>query len=646
MKRSGILSLRLLYRKAQEYFEIENYFEVKRIKSTMANLDSLLLSNPNLLTWKDILLTNPNYMNFSALFYKSTSGNLICYGNNFIIDGGKKNIITKDFNVYYNTLHISLSPYAHLIIPISTYNFSGSLLPILFLNVILIDKGLTKRKIINIVRNLHLYFKDYSEKYFVEKIYQQTLKTSIISILVDSYAHNISAHSLAALKWWIELRYKMLDKRFYVDETKGLTLKNLQPGEIKVTQDLLKDTTEKYYETLGLTDSKYNKNFFSLFDYLQFAPPNELSKIFAYSESDEDLCCKDNVGIVSNISKKEKKENYVKPKCFYPRFPVPLDYALFPFLRFLRDKGAFWSGVTRDTAFGGESKSWYQILWEDFANNPLYLGTIAKSEGITKININLAVKKDKNWLKGRFVTIDLSIIDYEEKLFQDPNQKGNHENLSQNEIKKEDCTFTEGCGIDYSKYSKYALVKLGGCFKTFRDELSKEDYTVFLPGGVIGEHALFTIFENTLRNIKHYKDEKKLGNIRENGIDFWISIEKDELKLNDGGKRDDKKPPELFKVSLWLEHNTELIKCDDKENLKECLWKKVTDSSLNPILDDNGSPKMGGNSQDKACAAMLFNNKFISVESKEGKRDTDYYPWVHFTTTISNKHYDPSYDQP
>jgi len=421
LKRSGILSLRLLYRKAQEYFEIENYFEVKRIKSTMANLDSLLLSNPNLLTWKDILLTNPNYMNFSALFYKSTSGNLICYGNNFIIDGGKKNIITKDFNVYYNTLHISLSPYAHLIIPISTYNFSGSLLPILFLNVILIDKGLTKRKIINIVRNLHLYFKDYSEKYFVEKIYQQTLKTSIISILVDSYAHNISAHSLAALKWWIELRYKMLDKRFYVDETKGLTLKNLQPGEIKVTQDLLKDTTEKYYETLGLTDSKYNKNFFSLFDYLQFAPPNELSKIFAYSESDEDLCCKDNVGIVSNISKKEKKENYVKPKCFYPRFPVPLDYALFPFLRFLRDKGAFWSGVTRDTAFGGESKSWYQILWEDFANNPLYLGTIAKSEGITKININLAVKKDKNWLKGRFVTIDLSIIDYEEKLFQDPN---------------------------------------------------------------------------------------------------------------------------------------------------------------------------------------------------------------------------------
>ena len=37
LKRSGILSLRLLYRKAQEYFEIENYFEVKRIKSTMAN---------------------------------------------------------------------------------------------------------------------------------------------------------------------------------------------------------------------------------------------------------------------------------------------------------------------------------------------------------------------------------------------------------------------------------------------------------------------------------------------------------------------------------------------------------------------------------------------------------------------------------
>lgn len=466
----------------------------------------------------------------------------------------------------------------------------------------------------------------------------QQLKTAIISILIDSYAHNISAHSLAALKWWIELRHKMLDKRFYVDEVNGLKLENLLPNFIEVEQNFIKDTSEKYYETLGLTDSKYNKEFYSLFDYLQFTPDEKLKDIFSFRNSNDNLCTDKLKGVVSNISKKEKKESSKAVKSFFPRFPVPIDYALFPFFRFLRDKGAFWSGVTRDTAYGGESKTWYQILWEDFANNPLYLGTIAKSEKISKVNINLAVKTDDGWIKGRFVTIDMSIIDEE-------NGNIHSDNCSQNEIseiKKDDCNFNASCAVDYSKYSKYAFVKLGGCFKALREELSKDKYNVFLPGGLIGEHALFTIFENTLRNIKHYKNVIQLSDIRKNGIDFWISIDEERLSTQNKG---DKKP-ELFKVSIWLEHKTDLLKFDENNELKECLWQKVTDSTLKPILDENGVPRMGGNSQDKACAAMLFNNKFISVESKEGKGNSFYYPWIHFTTNTNNNHYDSKFDIP
>ena len=484
-------------------------------------------------------------------------------------------------------------------------------------------------------------------------LYQQQLKTAIISILIDSYAHNISAHSLAALKWWIELRHKMLDKRFYVSADKGLKIEKLLPESIEIDQNFIKETSEKYYETLGLTDSKYNKEFFSLFDYLQFGA-NKLNKktissndfdankvidnIFSFTHSDDELCKDKSKGIVSNISKKEKEET--KPvKAFFPRFPVPIDYALYPFFKFLRDKGAFWSGVTRDTAYGGETKTWYQILWEDFANNPLYLGTIAKSERISKININLAVKTDDGWIKGRFVTIDMSIINEEEKLSllnDDPMKE-------KDKIKKDDCDFNSNCSLEYSKYSKYAFVKLGGCFQAFRIELSKDKYNVFLPGGLIGEHALFTIFENTLRNIKHYKDQGVLDGIRKDGIDFWISIQEEKLSLQ---KKDGKKP-ELFKVSVWLEHKTDLVKFEkDNNNLKECLWKKVTDSTLKRVLDDNGAPRMGGNSQDKACAAMLFNNKFISVESIEGERNYLYYPWIHFTTNTNENHYDSDYDLP
>ena len=494
-----------------------------------------------------------------------------------------------------------------------------------------------------VLNSIKLVEHSYLQKRKLKLLRLNQLKTAIISILIDSYAHNISAHSLAALKWWIELRHKMLDKRFKIADN-GLVLNCISPCLYSIDKNKTKETTEKYYEALGLTDSTYNADYYSLYDFLQFAENDVVKDLFKYTSE-----------VIPKEGEKFK---------FHPRFPVPIDYALYPFFRFLRDKGAFWSGVTRDMAFGGESKTWYKILWEDFANNPLYLGTIAKSEGITKINIYLKVKtKDKNGknelLEGRFVTIDMSVIDYETAIAEsttlstsiedfDPGNKSikvNQEHLKklENEIKDYNKNVNDDKKkvipfVESKNYSKYAFIKLGERFSKFREILdNEENFRVFLPGGIVGEHALFTIFENTIRNIKHYKDPNTLNNIKEKGIDFWISIEEDKLSIS---KDNSDKKPELFKVGVWLGHETKLITKEETKNddgtLKEpaeYLLFNITENTLKPILDEStGTPRMGGNSQDKACAAMLFNNKFSSVEDKEKERDKYYFPWIEFKT--------------
>ena len=528
-------------------------------------------------------------------------------------------------------------------------------------------------------------------------LHKQTLKTALISILVDSYAHNISAHSLSALKWWFELRHKIADKRFFVEKGQGLELSSFQPEKLVIQREMIQKTAEKYYAALGLTDSIYNSQFCSLFDILNFRLiPERITKFLIFEESNQkynymvtntylDYNGKVSAEIINNGLGPNSR---IKINCFHPQFPVSLDYALYPFFRFLRDKGAFWSGVTRDNAYGGESKTWYQVLWEDFANNPLYLGTIAKSEGVSEININLAVRHNNNWIHGKFLTIDLSLMDYEERIANNPNLKVeyqkqdfnviastiNDEEVSIDKIRNKERSDIDAAtlqkldnkletkllglenndieqsenenSVNYIKpdrYSKYALIRLGECFAHFREIMSSEEYTIFLPGGVVGEHALFTIFENSLRNIKHYKNL----DLSENGIDFWISIEPEKLNISSVSPTQ-QKTHELFKVSVWLGHKTKLVPKENGGNIS--IYEKLSKTTYRPIMDSYGMPIMGGNSQDKACAAMLFNNKFGSVEEKgeENKetRNGAYFPWVHFTTNTSPEPYKSEHDLP
>jgi len=512
-------------------------------------------------------------------------------------------------------------------------------------------------------------------------LHKQTLKTALISILVDSYAHNISAHSLSALKWWFELRHKIADKRFFVKESQGLELSSFQPEKLVIQREKIQNTAEIYYAALGLTDSIYNSQFCSLFDILNFnINQAEINKLLLYEESNQNYNnivtdnspeCKGKVSTEEITDNGTGQNGNIYIDCFNPCFPVSLDYALFPFFRFLRDKGAFWSGVTRDNAYGGESKTWYKVLWEDFANNPLYLGTIAKSEGISKVNINLAIKKDESWTYGRFVTIDLSLLDYEERIATNPRLKIEYQKQDfvvlephlndmgiSNDIRDKERSIINSntllnldaklesilLSANNQGYTKYALIRLGECFAHFREIMSSEEYTIFLPGGVVGEHALFTIFENSLRNIKHYKN---LDCLKRDGINFWISIEPEKLNISSVSPPQ-QKTHELFKVSVWLGHKTKLVPKENGENIS--IYEKLSKTTYRPIMDSYGMPIMGGNSQDKACAAMLFNNKFGSVEEKgeENKetRNGAYFPWVHFTTNTSQEPYNSEHDLP
>jgi hypothetical protein len=100
--------------------------------------------------------------------------------------------------------------------------------------------------------------------------------------------------------------------------------------------------------------------------------------------------------------------------------------------------------------------------------------------------------------------------------------------------------------------------------------------------------------------------------MQENGLTLNISIEENYIE----GSKDNN---QLYKIGVWLKHpvkaNTELI--------TERLEKIEAD-----IITKTHKPKLGGTYQDKVCAAMLFNNEFMSVQNRTNKRDSEYYPWI------------------
>lgn len=415
----------------------------------------------------------------------------------------------------------------------------------------------------------------------------QVLKTAIISILVDSFAHNISAHSLSALKWFFEKRASEYNKQIDVSNITS-PLRNLEPTQIEV--ECLKNYAQKsftYYKLLGLDDSSNSYNSTSLMEIIMLLDENREKSLLTYQ------------GNYSN----DRNDKY--------GYPVPIDFAIWKFIRFLRDKAAFWSGVTRDQAFGGETKNLYEVLWNDFADNPLYLGTIAHSEGINKLRISVELPND--YPKKEFAIIDMSI-------------------MNENNSNPEPVTYNIENKEEKVSYSKYALVYPGKDHKEIREELQKSSYNLFFPGGVVGKHALFTIFENTIRNIKHFEVDDTM---KTDGLNFNVRISPAKLMCSTIPRIGDT-DHKLFKIGVYLDHGRDQSKIDT-------ILETLQNQTCEPIINTNGSPRLGGNAQDKICAAMLINNRFVSVVP-DPQHDTDKYYhddakklyWIGFEKEDSN----------
>jgi hypothetical protein len=417
--------------------------------------------------------------------------------------------------------------------------------------------------------------------------YDQMIRHGSTTILLDSFAHNISAHALTTLTWIFKKRSK-------------LKLKQEQMAKIE-----------------------------EMFRKLQKEIPAAIRNKYTYVDEEESISHTDLIGFGGSLTRE-----------------------IFPFLKFLQEKGGFWSGLTRDLSFGGQVNTFYSILWYDFVYNALYLGTIAESEQIRKLHIDITlydetlinVSDDTKFTRKmpkaytrRFATIDLGGKSVEH--FFDP--KGNPKTNSDggdwyvivNKKTKKKIWHEELQGLE--NISRF--VQLGEDFMELRDKL--RDIKIFFPGSVVGKHAFFTMIENELRNIKHYFGKDAENILTKDEMTLNISIQPASLGNN--------KSTELYQLGLWIGYSTKLTD-HTRSDKKPFLVKRRFEMLWQDILDENTKqPRLGGNSQDKVCAAMLFNNSFSSVQFgsfrtkvletyKEGnnrtleyaKRDAIFYPWI------------------
>ena len=332
------------------------------------------------------------------------------------------------------------------------------------------------------------------------KFFKPYLKTAIISIMIDSYAHNISAHSLVALNWWFKRR----------------------------AESLLRNAETHYQETEEALEI-INENIEEGFDKDRLI---ELLQSYIHGQF---------------VKEPDAEYDVVK-------YPGSLAREIQPLLKFLMQKGAFWSGIARDNQFGGESRSMFSILWEEFINNPLYLGTIAKSEDIHKISLHItlyepeecAPENDHPFLKpkkvkkeGAFVTID---IKHKRNRPEKDKNKGYYHELP------------DGTKLYFLQNKE--LESMSGFVHPDNDylEIKKvlESCHAFFPGEVVGRHSFFTILENEIRNVKHFKG-KGLEDIQKNGLQLNISLQ--ECSVN----KDLSNEKELYKVGIWIGKPTDLL---------------------------------------------------------------------------------------
>jgi len=438
--------------------------------------------------------------------------------------------------------------------------------------------------------------------HFKSKILKQQLKTAIISILVDSFAHNIAAHSLQQILKWLNKRVQYSNQKFNNEE-----LSKCSKLKKAIKEDKIKDFTN------------FKKDEFNISSVLWDGNTDCINQLIENIKNIRD----------NNSELREITDQYL---------PLSFDVFRYNFLKYINNKATFWSGVIKDSVLGGTITNCYDILYE-FCYNPYFIGTIAGSENIFKVHFrvhcdeceNNKFKTVEDCDKSNFLTIDLNNM-----------MNDNSEGTSK-------------------------IVEAGNVFPNLKKELEKK--LVFLPGGDVGKNSLYTIFENTLRNVKHcdrtvdgkiqiefniHIIEQKIGEDGEEkfyDVEVWVGNKQDLWQTNtifldkneqEGQFSDDKlgkieednidkvwvldngKYKEIDLGSYHLSKNTETIEIDNYNTynkMKVRYYSKKTKDILTTktkksIIDENSKPRMGGTYQDKICASQLFTNDFDNVDKE------------------------------
>lgn len=430
------------------------------------------------------------------------------------------------------------------------------------------------------------------------QLYQQSQKNAITTILIDSFAHNVSAHSLTALNWAFKERSKIVEH--------ALRQRELNMAKLELR---LKGITGQAQAT----------------DLSEFLQQEVVPLLEAWRPAAESTDNGGKNGIAAH--------------------PLPMSRELQPLLKFLLEKGAFWSGVTRDYGFGGEIKSLFDTLWQEFLNNPLYLGTIAQTENITKIDFRVIVyePEEKSSWEGGVVRKKIAIEGVLASINVNRSRKKDHIEYRESDGKEIDETQSYALlGEEKLHYQDYPEMRIrsnfvdpGRNYPKLREALKATH--VFFPGGVVGRHALFTMLENEIRNVKHYSGQT-LKRLQQTGKPLTLVISVQERHVENSKISDEK---ELYKIGVWLDLDTDLCQKIYRKDSSTYLIERRFSMLMQDIIDETETkaPRLGGNYQDKVCAAMLFNNRFRSVQlgddnvhrprgMQDRPRDRHYYPWI------------------
>lgn len=366
------------------------------------------------------------------------------------------------------------------------------------------------------------------------------LKTAALAIIMDTFSHNIAAHSLTSL---INLFMKRTEYLLSIEKrlSKELVLKEINCLKQCLDGELLfkigDDCRNVDITLLGMIKCGMN-----LLPELKFHPP--------------------------------------------------LDDYIHTFLKYIQGKASFWGGIIRGYVPGGEIISWYDLIVE-FVKNPLFIGTIADTENINKVEFNVEV--DEGGIDGNeFLIVDIT-------------------NLMDSANNPPDNTI------------EYNFVKKGKAYDVIKDKL--KTISVFLPGGYTGKHSFYTIFENTIRNIKWCDKTNNKTAI------FNIKIELEKNKI--------------YSVSVWLSNESKICEevkkenkdTEEKRDKKEFKYisQSMNDDIGEHILDDQRMPRMGGIFQTKICAALLFSNTYENVDDSTLKwKRKPVHPWVTFSSLPEN----------